>query len=302
MSRTIALLACASVAALALSACGSDSLGTSTAPAGGSSAAPAPAVQANPDLTAKLPEKIRNEKKIVVGTDATYAPNEFLDADGKTVIGVQVELFDAVGAKLGTDVEWQASAFDTIITGVLGKKYDAGMSSFTINERRLEQVNMVSYFDAGTQWATAPGNPKGVDPNNPCGKSVAVQTGTIQDEDDLPVRQAACGDNKINILQFDGQDQATAAVVSGRADAMLADSPIIAYAVKQSDGKLAALGDIYDAAPYGIVVPKEQTEFADAISEALKELEADGTYTAILTKWGVEQGGIKTFPVNPTVG
>ncbi|HHV21718.1 MAG TPA: ABC transporter substrate-binding protein [Propionibacterium sp.] len=301
-SRRFALLACLSAAALTFTACGSDSLGDSATPQGNDTADPIPAVSANPDLTAKLPESVRNANKIVVGTDATYAPNEFLDADGKTVIGVQVELFDAVGAKLGVEeVEWQPSGFDTIITGVQGKKFDAGMSSFTINERRLEQVHMVSYFDAGTQWATPAGNPNDVDPDNPCGKTVAVQTGTIQDEDDLPVRQEACGDNKINILQFEGQDQATAAVVSGRADAMLADSPIIAYAVKQSDGQLDALGDIYDAAPYGIVVPKDQTEFANAIAEALAELEADGTYEAILAKWGVEDGAIGEFEVDPSV-
>ena len=63
-------------------------------------------------------------------------------------------------------------------------------------------------------------------------------------------------------------------MVSGKADAMLADSPVVAYAVKQTGGKLEAFGDIYDAAPYGYVVPKAETEFGDAIVEALKQLEA----------------------------
>ena len=66
--------------------------------------------------------------------------------------------------------------FGTIITGVQGKKYDIGVSSFTINDERKQQVTMVSYFNAGTQWATAKGNPKGVDPDNACGKTVAVQS------------------------------------------------------------------------------------------------------------------------------
>lgn len=298
-SRSLTMFACASLAALALSACGSNSLGTSGAPAGG---APAPSVEANAELAAKLPENIKNAKKIVVGTDASYAPNEFLDTDGKTVIGADVDMFNAVAAKFGVTAEWQPSSFDTIITGVQGKKYDAGVSSFSINSRRLEQVHMVSYFNAGTQWATATGNPKAIDPENACGMTIAVQTGTVQDEDDLPARQAKCGANRINILQFEGQDQATAAVVSGRADAMLADSPIVAYAVKQSGDKLEPLGTIYDAAPYGFVLPKDQTEFAGAIAEALKELKADGTYDEILKKWGTEQGAIDTFEVDPAVG
>ena len=62
-------------------------------------------------------------------------------------------------------------------------------------------------------------------------------------------------------------------MVTGKADAMLADSPVVAYAVKQSGGKLETLGDIYEAAPYGYVVPKAETEFAEAIVEALKEIE-----------------------------
>ena len=80
---------------------------------------------------------------------------------------------------------------------------------------------------------------------------------------------------------------------------MLADSPIVAYAVKQTDGQLEALGDIYDAAPYGYVVKKDQTEFAQAIADALKALIADGTYKTVLEKWGVEQGAITDPAVNP---
>ena len=77
-------------------------------------------------------------------------------------------------------------------------------------------------------------------------------------------------------MSFKDQGQATNAVVTGRADAMLADSPVVAYAIKQSGGKLEALGDIYEAAPYGYVVPKAETEFAEAIVQALEEIEADG--------------------------
>lgn len=287
-------LALVSVTTLALSACGSNSLGGETA-----SSAPTTEASVNADLAAKLPEKIKTAGKIVIGTDASYAPNEFLAGDGKTVQGMDVDVFNAVAAKFGVTAEFQPSSFDTIIVGVSGSKYDMGISSFTINDQRKKQVNMVSYFSAGTQWATAPGNPKGVDIENPCGKTIAVQDKTVQQEDDLPARQAKCGSNKINILPFEGQDQATAAVVSGRADAMLADSPVTAYAVKQSADKLEALGDVYEAAPYGYVVPKDETEFADALVQALKEIEADGSYKAALDKWGVASGGITDFAVNP---
>ena len=304
-TRSLATTAALATLTLTMAACGSTSLSGGSGGSGGAGGGATPAggsqapVQVDQALVAKLPEKIKTSKKIVVGTDATYAPNEFLDADGKTVVGADIDVLNTVAARFGVTVEYQPAGFDTIITGVQGKKYDLGISSFTITDKRLEQVNMVSYFNAGTQWATAQGNPKQVDPENACGKTVAVQTGTTQDEDDLPKRQEKCGANKINVLQFDGQDQATAAVVSGRADAMLADSPVVAYAAKQSQGKLAPLGEIYDAAPYGIVVPKDQTEFANAIAEALTKAKADGSYERALQKWGTEKGAIGTFQVNP---
>jgi polar amino acid transport system substrate-binding protein len=295
--RTRCGLVVAAAGILALSACGSDSLGGEPAAEGSNASAPSASV--NADLTAKLPESIKSAGVIKIGTDSSYPPNEFLAADGKTVQGFEVDLFNTVAQKFGVKTEWQSADFGTIITGVLGKKYDMGVSSFTINDERKQQVTMVSYFKAGTQWATAKGDPKGVDPDNACGKTVAVQANTVQDTDDLPVRQKKCGSNKINILKYKLQDQATNAVVSGKADAMLADSPIVAYAVKQTNGKLETLGDIYEAAPYGAVIPKDQTEFGQAIVEALNQMEADGSYKAALEKWGVEQGAITDFAVNP---
>ncbi|MGN6611216.1 MAG: transporter substrate-binding domain-containing protein [Angustibacter sp.] len=161
--------------AISLSACGSDSLSS------GSSSNTKSVASATVDsaLAAKLPEKVKTAKKIVVGTDASYAPSEFLAADGKTVEGFDVDLFKAVGQKFGVDVEFAPADFDSIITGVQGGKYDVGVSSFTINDKRKTQVNMVSYYSAGTQWATAKGNPKNVSPDDACGKTVAVQIGTV---------------------------------------------------------------------------------------------------------------------------
>ena len=71
--------------------------------------------------------------------------------------------------------------------------------------------------------------------------------------------------------------------------------------MKQTNGQLALLGDIYDSAPYGYVLPKAQAEFGTAIEAALEALIADGTYKTILTKWGVEAGGITDPAVNPQV-
>jgi len=295
--RRGALLGLVMAVAMVAAGCGDDS-----DTGGGTTETTAAAPTVDEALAAKVPDTIKSDGKVLIGTDASYAPNEFLDADGKTVVGWDVDLFNAVAAKLGLQTEWQSATFDAIIPGVQSGKYEMGISSFTINDERKQQVNMVSYFSAGTQWGTKTGNPTGVQPDNACGKKVAVQTNTVQDTEDLPKRDEACtaaGNPAITVDRYQRQDQATAAVVSGKDDAMLADSPVLAYAVKQTNGQLELLGDIYDAAPYGYVIEKDQTEYAQAVADAVQALITDGTYKTILDKWGVGAGAIDNPAVNP---
>ena len=296
--RRGALLGLVLAVTLVAAGCGDDS-DTGT---GGSTDTTAAAPAVDDALAAKVPDAIKSDGKLLIGTDPTYAPNEFLDTDGKTVIGFDVDLFNAVAAKLGLKTQWQPSKFADIIPGVQSGKYEAGVSSFTINDERKQQVNMISYFSAGTQWGTKKGNPSGIQPDNACGKKVAVQTATVQETEDLPKRDKDCqaaGNPKITIDSYQDQGQATAAVVSGKDDAMLADSPVLAYAVKQTNGQLELLGDIYDSAPYGYVVEKDQADFAQAIADAVKALITDGTYKTILEKYGVQAGAIDSPAVNP---
>jgi polar amino acid transport system substrate-binding protein len=281
--------------ALALAGCGGN--GTSGGNAGTN---PLPSTTVDAALAAKVPANIKSAGKIKIGTDSTYAPSEFLDADGKTVVGFDVDLFNAVAGKLGLKTEWQSAKFDDIIPGVGTGKYDIGVSSFTINADREKQVTMVSYFSAGTQWAAKSG--ANIDPDNACGKKVAVQTSTVQ-VDDIQARSKKCtdgGKTAITIDQYQAQSDATNAVISGKDDAMLADSPVCAYAVKQTNGQLALAGQIYDSAPYGYVLPKDQTDFGNAIASAVQALIADGTYKSILTRWGVDAGSITSPAVNPS--
>jgi polar amino acid transport system substrate-binding protein len=314
-SRTLIRRSAATVAALASTAlvvagCGNNSSGGSSAgsssSAGGaaSSSAALPSVAADPALAAQVPDSVKSDGTITVGTDSTYAPSEFLAANGSTIEGFDVDLFTLVGQKLGLKVKFVSADFGSIIAGVGSQKYEAGVSSFTINSERLGQANMVSYFSAGTQWSTKKGNPKKVDPANACGLRIAVQKNTVQ-VDDITARSKDCtsaGKKAITVDQYTGQDQATASIVSGKDDAGLADSPVMAYAVKQTNGQLQLLGDVYDSAPYGYVVKKDQTQFAQAIADAVKSLIADGSYAKVLQNWGVEAGAITDPAVNPTVG
>ncbi|MEV0460446.1 ABC transporter substrate-binding protein [Catellatospora methionotrophica] len=291
LKRLIPVGACA--LALAAGGCGGGE------PAASPSAGPS--VSANPTLAAMVPDAIKSDGKILVGVDATYAPNEFLAPDGSTVVGFDVDLFKAVAQTLGLTAEFQPATFGDIIPGVGSGKYEVGVSSFTVNDERKKQAQMVTYFSAGTQWATKTGNPAGINPAEPCGKRIAVQKDTVQFED-ITKRSEACtaaGKPAVVVQPYAGQDQVASSVVSGKDDAMLADSPVAAYAVKQSNGQLELLGDIYDSAPYGYVVSNNQPEMAKALQAAVDELIKNGAYEKILSNWGVQAGAVPSAQINP---
>jgi len=305
--RRLAVAAMAlSSTALALTGCGGgDSTDTSGGEsAGGSTSSPLPSVSADQALADRVPAGVKDDGVIAVGSDTTYAPSEFIAEDGTTIVGFDVDLFTLVAQKLGLEAKFETAPFDSIIAGVGSGKYEVGVSSFTVNPDRLAQANMVSYYSAGTQWATKAGNPQNVDPDNACGLRIAVQKATVQAED-ITARSEQCtaaGKPEITIDQYEGQDEVTAAVVSGKDDAELADSPVVAYAAQQTNGQLELIGDVYDAAPYGYVIAKDQTEFAQVIGDAVQALITDGTYQQVLEKWGVEAGAVDAPTVTPTVG
>ncbi|MFZ4895567.1 ABC transporter substrate-binding protein [Plantibacter sp. Mn2098] len=258
----------------------------------------AASVSVDKAAAALLPDEITKAGKLIIGTDASYAPNEFKDADGNP-IGWEIELADAMAGKLGLTTDYQIAKFDNIIPSITGGKYDVGLSSFFDTKERQQQVDMVDYYTAGIQWATQKG--KTVDPDNACGLKVAVQNGTTEALEDVPAKSTACtdaGKPAIQALGYDTQDEATAAVTLGRADAMSADSPVVQYAVQQSKDALALSGDVYSTFLYSMPIKKDRGDLAKALQTALQSLQDDGTYTKILTKWGVESGAIPKIDVN----
>jgi polar amino acid transport system substrate-binding protein len=305
MSRTRPLSRALAVTALAftLASCGSGGDGgggaPASAPAGAPSEAPAsaaPTVTKDDALAAMVPAAVSADGKIVFGTDASYPPNEFTDTDGSTIIGWDVELGTAVAQKLGLTAEFQNSAFSGIIPGIAGAKYELGMSSFSINDERVQTVDMVSYYSAGTSLAVKSGNPDAIKADDLCGKAVGVQAGTVQ-VDDVAARNTQCtttGKAPIAVSELQAQTDVTLALTANRVVAMLADSPVAAYAAKTTEGAVEVVGEPYDTAPYGIVLAKNQGDFGKALQGAVQSLIDDGTYGKILEKWGVQAGAIPT--------
>ncbi|MGI5161703.1 ABC transporter substrate-binding protein [Microbispora sp. CA-102843] len=280
---------------LTLSACGDGTTGTDTA---------APIPSATSTLAQLVPQNIAADGKILIGSDASYPPNESVDPASQKIVGWEVELGEALAAKLGLKADFQNAGFDTIIPGIQSGKYELGISSFTDNPEREKVVDFVTYYSAGVSWATLKGNPNGVDPDNACGKKIGVQQGTVE-VDDIKARSEKCvkdGKPAIEQVVRKGQTEVNADLVSGKIDGMLADSPIVGYAIKETGDKLESIGQMYDAAPYGFAVGKNSGSFKDAVLGAFKELMADGTYTKILEKWGVQDGAITEPVINGAGG
>ncbi|NNC11462.1 ABC transporter substrate-binding protein [Planctomonas sp. JC2975] len=290
-----ALPVVAVAAALLLTGCVDNSGGSGS---GSTTGASNPYGVKKDDALAKtLPSDIEKAGQITVGVDATYAPNEYKDSNGNP-IGWDIDLANAIGAKLGVKMNYTIAKFDNIIPSITGARYNIGVSSFTDTTEREKQVDFVNYYNAGVLWASQKG--KTVDPDNACGLKVAVEAGTYEDTDEVPAKSKACtdaGKPAIQVLKYDGQDQATNALVLGQVDAMSADSPITDYAVAKQGDKIQKAGETFDVAPYGIAVDKG-SKLTDVIKNALQSLIDDGSYGKILKKWGVDDGAVTAAAVN----
>lgn len=293
----------------AASACGSSSSGNgpgaqTVAPAGTPATSSAPATGVNTAAAALVPASIKSKGSITVAADASYAPNEFLASNGTTVVGMDADLAQAIGTELGLKVNVKNATFNAIIPGLVDNRFDLGMSSFTDTKAREKQVNFVTYFSAGTSFYTkANGGAAVTNLGSLCGLKVAVESGTTQEADDKAQSTKCTGAGKkaVTVLSFNTQSQANLALSAGRADVAMADSPVAAYQVKTSHGAFKLVGTPYGTAPYGIAIPKTATTMDKAVLAAVKDLISNGTYTKIMTHWGIQAGSITDPVINGAI-
>ncbi len=274
-------------------------------PTSGGSAAASPAKDAT--IAAEVPADIASAGTVTVATDASYAPNEFVDPSSQQIEGMDIDLGHAIGTVLGLKFNFVNAGFDSIIPGLASGKYGLGMSSFTDTKERQKVVDFVTYFSAGTSFYTkATGGASVTDLSSLCGLNVGVESGTTQEVDAKAqgVKCKASGKADVSVSVFPDQNGANLALSSGRVVVVMADSPVAAYAVKQSNGQFTLVGTPYGTAPYGIAIPRPvgtpqgQAPMSKPVLDALKNLMASGVYLQILTKWGVQDGAITTPTIN----
>ncbi|MFD4247822.1 ABC transporter substrate-binding protein [Streptomyces sp. NPDC058525] len=297
--NTVAALALVSAAAMTLAGCGDQTGGESS---GKEKTSDAP-------LFSKLPKKIQDAGVIKVGTDAAYAPMEYVE--GGKIVGVDPDIAEALGKQLGVKFQFTSGTFDGLITSLETGRQDIAMSSITDNKRRQEGldddgkkvgkgVDFVDYFSSGISLLVKKGNPDNIKSlDDLCGKTVAVQRGTLF-EDTFKAQAEKCGSNKLTIQSFDTDAEAQTRVKAGGAVAELNDYPVAAYVAKSSGGgnDFEIVGSQSDVGFFGIAVPKENTQLRDAIKEALDAIIKDGSYAKVLEKWDVKDAAVQQARIN----
>lgn len=313
--RTVAAC-CAGATVLALAGCG---IGNAAPPgATAACAASSPATVAvptplsvaeatDPDAAADLPPALASRGTLTIATDASYAPNEFTEADSDQLIGTDIDLGNAIGRVLGLRVSFVEASFDGILAGIQAGRYDLGMSSFTDTRQRESAVDFVTYFRAGTSIMVQRCDPKGINGTGDlCGRNVGAEAGSTQLDQITRATVAgsvvaACrqaGNQPPVARSFPNQTEVDNALAAGRIDAYLADSPVVDYALKLTGNAFEKVGGTLNTAPYGIAVPKNDGTMTQALQTAVQKLISDGNYEKILDHWGVSSGAIATSQIN----
>jgi polar amino acid transport system substrate-binding protein len=298
--------------AFVLAACGGSSTPSTTTTSGG------PGKVAS--LASEVPSSVTGP--VQIATDATYAPNEFIDPNTGAISGWDIDLGNAICKVLGLVCTFNNVTFDDIIAQLKAStpsevaggdkpRYAFSISSWSPTQKREDSgIDFVTYYKAGEAWMVKVGGATINTAADMCGHSVAVESGTTEESDAWGYMGQSVGgtaiagdkDNcpagkDIKVLSFGTQTEANSALASGRADFGWLDQPVADYQVKQSNGQFKIGGQPCSVAPYGIAMVKGSS-LEKPITDALKYLiDNNSYYTNILKNWNVTDGAIASSDV-----
>jgi polar amino acid transport system substrate-binding protein len=289
-------------AVLAASACSSST--ATTAPTGNAGKTP----------VANVPsDQLIKAGTLTACSDTGYPPQESLDSSNKAV-GSDIDLATEIASRLGLTLTVKSTTFDSIIPALTGGSCDIIISAQTITAERQAAVDMIPYFAAGQSFVVSKGNPSNIKSiDDLCGKAVAAEKGTIEADHIAGTGSGYDATNSLNancktkskanitLQVFDADTNALAALQAGTVVAHFTDEPVAGYEVVNGAGKFELVSAMtLERGAEGISVPKSKTALRDAVKTSLLSIMSDGTYTTILTKWGVQSGAVTAADVNAT--
>jgi len=228
------------------------------------------------------------ENVVRFGVDPTYPPLEYRDAQGN-MIGFDIELGNEICKRMAVKCEYVQSSFDGLIPGLVARKFDGVLSSLSVTEARLKQIDFSDKLSNPATRLVARLN-SGIEPTpvGLKGKTVGYQQGTIQESYARTYWKVP----GIKLQAYASQDQVYADLLNGRIDASLQDEVQATYAFLKTDqgkGYEFAGPIIVDTKVLGngtaIGVRKEDQDLKRSINKAIAEMLADGTYQKIASKY-----------------
>ena len=262
------------------------------------------AAAVKPDTAAVdlLPADIKEAGVITMAADLHYPPTSFLAQDNKTPIGYNVDIAKLLGKTLGLEVEVKNVTWDNVIPGIASGRYDFTATNMTPTPERLEVLDMVTYWAAGSSLIVETGNPLGLSlaDESICGKKIAVMTGSSQQQDYLPLISEDCeaaGEEPVEGVVLGNVEGALTQLVAKRLDGVFSDTSQLAWAAKQQPQSFELLAPQYQKEEGDDIVAlglAKDSPLTPALHAAMQSLMDSPAYQETLDRWGLGAGAIST--------
>jgi polar amino acid transport system substrate-binding protein len=257
-------------------------------------------IKPNKKLAEKLPEKYRNSIK--VGLTFRFPPMRWRHHDTK--MGAEYDLARAIAKTLDTNLKTEIVSFDGLIPALKAHRIDMIIESMGDLPKRRKQVTFIDYYESYTALEVPKGNPQGIHGiSDMCGHSIAIEQGVngVEVAKDQSKKCKAEDKEPIDIMLYESSNDATLAVVSGRADATANDYPAALYeskTIKNGNALELANNPVGSGYVYGIAVRKNETRLQKALEATVQELMNSEAYKKIFTAYGVTKGLLKKTGIN----
>jgi polar amino acid transport system substrate-binding protein len=210
------------------------------------------------------------EGQLLVGTDTPFPPFEIGKPPDLT--GYDIEVVDAIGEKLGLEVTYQDTSFDTIFRDTAQGKFDLAVAASTITPEREQTVDFSDpYYQANQSLVVATGSDIATT-DDLGGRTVGAQDGTTGEDYANEETDAA------QVRGFPEGPDAITALSNGQVDAVIIDQPVATDAIESTaGGDIEIAQEIVTSELYGLPFAPDNDALREAVNEALTELKDDGT-------------------------
>jgi polar amino acid transport system substrate-binding protein len=261
------------------------------------------AVALHGSLAAAQSAAVKNP--LIAAIVPNYPPFEFKDPATDKLTGFDVDLGEAIAAKMGVKLQWEETSFDQMLSAVATKRVDLILSGMTDVPERRDSVSFIDYITTGPQFYTLKTQAASFPQmESLCGKRVGTSRRTTFPSDIAKWSAEHCekaGKPAINVIGTDGSADARLQLRQGRIDAGVQGGETLPYQNSIEANAYAPIGKPFLAQYTGIAVAKNNPALASAIATALNQLIADGTYQKILAKWGLQEHAVQKAAVNAPV-